>query len=101
MEPAFKITMRYSLGTSRGQRKFSRKGVYVFKSKRKLQWSLPLKSPGDIHLDPAGVKGNPRVRGVYVFESQRKQWWSLPLKSLEDNLLDLAKFERESWVKGV
>ena len=77
------------------------RGVYVFKSKRKLQLSLPLKSPGDIHLEPTGVKGNPRVRGVYVFESQRKQWWSLPLKSLEDNLLDLAKFERESWVKGV
>ena len=64
MEPAFKITRRYSLGTNRGQRESS-------------------------------------CKGLYVFESQRKQWWSLPLKSLEDNLLDLAKFERESWVKGV
>ena len=66
----FKITMRYSLGTHRGQRKFSRKGVYVSKSKKNLQCSLPLKSPGDILLDTAGVKGNSRVR-VYVFKSQR------------------------------
>ena len=67
----FKITMRYSLGTHRGQRKFSRKGVYVSKSKKNLQCSLPLKSPGDILLDPVGVKRNPCVRAVSVFKSPK------------------------------